>query len=467
MTKRRRRFFSFILIFLLSCSFLPPQQKMDSKSFNQIYKRGKAYFYKALEKYAPEFELDPKDEKALREAEKKFPRLYNHLMNFYFHAESSERTEEGKFPSFILSLSVNMAKELLQSVSLKYLQKDPSPLNSILISAGYYSRKNIPDFRMFFRSMSRVLRSQWTLDEANLRKAHKRTKGEGITIAVVDSGVDSTIKEINANIGKWKNFLDASKPINDKGRFPYDWGGHGTSVATLIYQAAPRAKTMVIKIHDNVQMHTVPPSRWTWYLVSSGIIWAVQNGADIISLSVSVNKDLEPIKKACKLGWEKNVILITPMGNAFEENDENSVFYPASYPWTIAVGGVEKKDGTLSVWEFSSSGDYIDVVAPASGIIGETPSYIEDPGPPKIFYGNSLAVPIVAGAAALVLSSMDEKTKEELKKEPGKLVETIRQILRESSSNEKLGFSKPNPVSGYGLIDGDKAVRLAKRLTID
>ncbi len=440
---------------------------MDSKSFNQIYKRGKAYFYKALEKYAPEFELDPKDEKALREAEKKFPRLYNHLMNFYFHAESSERTEEGKFPSFILSLSVNMAKELLQSVSLKYLQKDPSPLNSILISAGYYSRKNIPDFRMFFRSMSRVLRSQWTLDEANLRKAHKRTKGEGITIAVVDSGVDSTIKEINANIGKWKNFLDASKPINDKGRFPYDWGGHGTSVATLIYQAAPRAKTMVIKIHDNVQMHTVPPSRWTWYLVSSGIIWAVQNGADIISLSVSVNKDLEPIKKACKLGWEKNVILITPMGNAFEENDENSVFYPASYPWTIAVGGVEKKDGTLSVWEFSSSGDYIDVVAPASGIIGETPSYIEDPGPPKIFYGNSLAVPIVAGAAALVLSSMDEKTKEELKKEPGKLVETIRQILRESSSNEKLGFSKPNPVSGYGLIDGDKAVRLAKRLTID
>ena len=115
-------------------------------------------------------------------------------------------------------------------------------------------------------------------------------------------------------------------------------------------------------------MHTVPPSRWTWYLVSAGIVWAVQNGADIISLSVSVNKDFEPIQKACRMCWEKNVILITPMGNAFEEKDENSVFYPAAYPWTIAVGGVEKKDGPLSVWEFSSSGDYIDVVAPASGI---------------------------------------------------------------------------------------------------
>jgi len=151
---------------------------------------------------------------------------------------------------------MNMAKELLQSVSLKYLQKDPSALNSILISAGYYSRKNIPDFRMFFRPMSRVLRSQWALDEANLKKAHKMTKGEGITIAVVDSGVDSTIKEINANIGKWKNFLDDSKPINDKGKFPYDWGGNGTLVATLTYQAAPKAETMVIKIHDNVQMLT-------------------------------------------------------------------------------------------------------------------------------------------------------------------------------------------------------------------
>jgi len=463
----RRGFLSFMLIFLLSCSFLPPQQSADPKSFNQAHKRGKAYFYKALKKYAPEFELDPKDEKLLREAEKKFPRLYSHLMNFYFYTESSEKTEDRKFPSSLLSLSVNMAKELLQSASLKYLQKDPSPLNSILISAGYYSRKNIPDFRMFFRPMSRVLRSQWALDEANLRKAHKMTKGEGITIAVVDSGVDPTIKEINAGIRKWKNFLDASKPVNKKGKFPYDWGGHGTSVATLIYQAAPLTETMVVKIHDNIQMHTVSPSRWTWYLISAGIIWAVQNGADIISLSVSVNTDFKPIKKACRMCWEKNVILITPMGNAFEEKDKNVVFYPAAYPWTIAVGGVEKKDGTLSVWEFSSSGDYIDVVAPASGIIGETPSYIEDPGPPQIFHGNSLAVPIVAGAAALVLSSMDEKTREELKKEPGKLVETVRQILRKSSSNEKLGFSKPNPVSGYGLIDGDKAVRLAKSLEID
>lgn len=249
---------------------------MDLKSFNQVYKRGKAYFYKALEKYAPEFVLDPKDEKLLREAEKKFPRLYSHLMNFYFHTDSSERTTEEMTPSCILSLSVNMAKKLLQSVSLKHLQKDLSPLNSILISAGYYSRKNIPDFRMFFRPMSRVLRSQWALDEANLRKAHKMTKGEGIIIAVVDSGVDSTIKEINANIGKRKNFLDASKPINGKGQFPYDWGGHGTSVATLIYQAAPKARTMVIKIHDNIQMHTVPPSKWTWYPVSAGIVWAVQ-----------------------------------------------------------------------------------------------------------------------------------------------------------------------------------------------
>ena len=467
MIKKKHIFLPLVLSFFLSCSLLPPQKSTDTKLFNQAYKRGKAHFYKALHKYAPQFELDPKDEKALREAEKKFPRLYSHLMNFYFYTASGERTKEGKFPSFLLSLSVNMAKELLQSVSLKYLQKDPSPLNSILISTGYYSRKNIPDFRMFFRPMSRILRSQWALDVANLRKAHKTIKGEEITIAVVDSGVDPTIKEINASIGKWKNFLDASRPINDKGKFPYDWGGHGTSVATLIYQAAPKAKTMVIKIHDNVQMHTVPPSRWTWLLVSAGIIWAVQNGADIISLSVSVNKDFEPIKKACKICWEKNVILITPMGNVFKENDENSVFYPAAYPWTIAVGGVEKKDRTLSVWEFSSSGDYIDVVAPASGIIGETPSYIEDPGPPEIFYGNSLAVPIVAGAAALVLSSMDERTREELKKEPGKLVETVRQILRESSSNTKLGFTAPNPVSGYGLIDGDKAVQLARNLHID
>jgi subtilisin family serine protease len=152
------------------------------------------------------------------------------------------------------------------------------------------------------------------------------------------------------------------------------------------------------------------------------------------------------------------------MGNALEEKDKKSIYYPAAYPWTIAVGGIDKQDEVLKVWEFSSPGEYIDVAAPSSRIIAESPSYLEEPKLPQILYGNSLAVPIVAGAAALILSSMDERTIKELKKKPGKLVETVRNILRESSSNKKLGFDKPNPVSGYGLINFDKAVRIAKNL---
>jgi len=452
-----------MLIFLLCFSLLLPQQNTDPKAFNQAYKRGEAYFYRALKKYAPEYELNPEDKKSLVKAEMKYPNLYSHLMNFYFYSESAKKRGEESY-SHLLSLSIKMAKEMLQSVSLKYIQQDPSPLNSVLTSAGYYSRNNIPNFRRFFRPMSRFLFAQWAFKEANFKKAQSLTKGEGINIAIIDSGVDPTIKEINGRIKKWKNFLDASKPLHDKGKFPYDWGGHGTSVSTLIYQTAPKASTMVVKIHDNERMHTVAPSRWPWYLVSAGIQWAIRNGADIISLSVSINKDLDQIKKACQFCWKKNVILITPMGNAFEEKDKNSIFYPAFYPWTIAVGGVDKQDDILKIWEFSSPGEYIDVVAPASRIIVESASYLEELKSPQILYGNSLAAPIVAGATALILSSINEETLKELKKEPGKLVETVRNILRESSSNKKLGFDKPNPVSGYGLINVDKAVRIAKNL---
>ncbi|MBD3414084.1 MAG: S8 family serine peptidase [Candidatus Aminicenantes bacterium] len=463
MMKSMIRILCLIFPFILLANTVLPQQQINPRSFNQAYKRGESYFYKALKKYAPEYKLSPEDNRLLRKAEKKFPRLYRHLMNFYFHTHSAETTEEGEFPSFVLSQSINMAKELLQSVSLKYIQQDSSPLNTVLTSAGYYSRKNIPNFRKFFRPLSRYLYAQWAFQEARFKTAHTMTKGEGTTIAVIDSGVDPTIKEINANIRNWKNFLDASKPVHDKGKFPYDWGGHGTSVATLIFQAAPKAQTTVIKIHDNERMHTVAPSRWPWYLVTAGIRWAVQNNADIISLSVSVNKDFKQIRKACKICWENNVILVAPLGNAFEETNKTLIFYPAAYPWSIAVGGVEKNEDTLRVWEFSSPGDYIDVMAPASRIIVESPSYLEDPKPPQVLHGNSLAVPIVAGAAALILSSMDDQTLKELKKKPGKLVETVRNILRTSSSNEKLGYDKPNPVSGYGLIDVDKAVRLAKK----
>ena len=126
------------------------------------------------------------------------------------------------------------------------------------------------------------------------------------------------------------------------------------------------------------------------------------------------------------------------------------------------MGGVEKKDETLKVWEHSAWGNYIDVVAPAAGIWVERPSYLDKGRWPMRMSGNSLAVPIVAATSALVLSSMQPEKKQTLMKTPGALVEAVRSILREASSNKKLGYLEPNPASGFGLINAYQAVKMAR-----
>jgi subtilisin family serine protease len=154
--------------------------------------------------------------------------------------------------------------------------------------------------------------------------------------------------------------------------------------------------------------------------------------------------------------------VVSPIANATENEGDKTLYFPAAYPWTIAVGGVEKNNGKLQVPDPSTEAVYLDVVAPASGIWGELPSYLEKRKRPLTAFGNSMAVPFVAGTASLMLSAMDEQVLLKLKENPGQLVETVRIMLRKTSSNAILGFDRPNPTSGYGFIDPRKAVEMAK-----
>ncbi len=107
------------------------------------------------------------------------------------------------------------------------------------------------------------------------------------------------------------------------------------------------------------------------------------------------------------------------------------------------------------------------MVAPASRIYGEMPSYLDNRRWPRTNYGNSIAVPFVAGTASLMLSAMDDQALLKLKEQSGNLVETVRIMLRKTSSNAILGFDKPNSISGYGFINIQKAVEMARNFRIE
>ncbi len=454
-----------VLILILLLMFFSiwghPSNRTEMESWERAYAEGRENFYAALKKMADLYPFEKADRKKIRSAKKRIPHLYEHLMNYYYFVEPKKQKEGETYRSF-LTLSVRMAKEFVDSIPPRRWIKEVSPLESILLSIGYHARKFTPQFRRFLRPMTRRAKSQWVMEELEIQQAHSIAKGKGVRLAIIDTGVDPTIKEIKSQIIGWKNFLDGSRVLGNGGKFPYDWGGHGTSIATVISQIAPDVELIVVKVFDQETMFYAPFTRWNVYQIAAGINWATQNGADIISLSAALRQNYREIRDASESAWRKNIPLISAVGNIEDNKPELKAYYPASYPWSIGVGGVEKKDGRLKVWEHSARGNSIDVVAPAAEILVESPSYLDIRSWPKKISGNSLAVPIVAATTSLVLSAMEPETRYALKNNPGDLVEAVRSILKETSSNKKLGYDSPNPESGFGLINAYQAVKKAQ-----
>jgi subtilisin family serine protease len=455
----------FLGVFLtVACSRGPAPKSSPIRAWDEDYENGRTFFYRTLKDWAAYMDgLAEPDRRGLVKAEKAIPGLYEHLMNFYAYAARALDPEEPLGPGRFSVLSIRMAEEFLCSIPAAGQAGGPSPLAATIAGTGYGARRAIPKFRRFLRPMASQVKGHWALQELKIPEAQVLARGSGVKIALIDTGLDPTIQEIKVELGESKDLLSGEKPCWGKTRFPFDWMGHGTGIATLVSRVAPEAELMIVKVIDE-PMTRASSASWNTTLMEAGIAWAVEHGADVINLSAAVRVDAERLREIVRRCWERNVVLVTSMGNLNGSSSDERPFYPAAYPWTIAVGGAERKGGPLRVWKGSAPGDYLDVVAPAASITVEQPSYLDKRAFPVAACGNSLATAFVSGTAALVLSAMDRIERDTLKERPGALSDKVRAILCETASNARLGLKEGfNITSGFGLIDPLKAVNAARK----
>jgi type VII secretion-associated serine protease mycosin len=298
---------------------------------------------------------------------------------------------------------------------------------------------------------------EWWLNTIHVPRAAKITKGSGIIVAVLDTGVDGSQADLTGRVVQGPDYTSGGRKPGGK-----YWGQHGTSMASIIagrghgasfsagvLGVAPLAKILSIR----VTLENDDPLRKNQALmaksrdaVAKGIRYSVDHGADVINMSLgggNTSYNGSPTDEAAvQYALSKGVVLIASMGN--DGSSPGKKYFPAAYPGVIAVGTVDRK---FKPWQGSNRGDYISLSAPGVNIAcaGTNGGYVE-------VSGTSPSTAIVAGVAALVKAHYPALTPDQVK-----------QALVRGVTHPPTGGR--NDKVGAGVVDAAKALSVASTET--
>ena len=239
-----------------------------------------------------------------------------------------------------------------------------------------------------WRPNDTFLSQQWSLATLRAEEAWELSRGTGVTIAVVDTGVDYIHPDLAGRVDLGRDFVDGDDD-------PMDVQGHGTHVAGIAAGAtddgfgiagmAPGSRILAIRVLD-------AKGAGNYSQVASGIVQAAQKGAKVINLSLGGPEQSELLRSAIDYAASRGAIVTCATGN----ESAAAIGYPARYESCIAVGATDSADARAA---FSNQGDGIDLVAPGAQVLSSTMG-----GSHEAWDGTSMASPYVAGAAALLVS---------------------------------------------------------------
>jgi len=288
---------------------------------------------------------------------------------------------------------------------------------------------------------SQVQGMEYWLDDYGVREAWGATRGAGVTVAVIDTGVDGSHPDL---AGAVVGGTDVSGVGGPTGQTPLGSdSAHGTMVASLlagrgqpggrgVLGVAPEADLLAVSVgfeDGEVDSDTQ---------IAEAVTWAVDNGADIINLSLTRNTLDWPESwdDAFLHAAENDVVVIAAAGN--RGAGTTIVGAPATMPGVLTVAGVDRR-GEAS-FDASSQGITIGVSAPSEQLVGASPG-----GGYVTWQGTSGATPLVSGVAALVRSAHPE-------------LDAANVIERIVATADPVGAELPSPLYGYGLLRAGDAV---------
>ncbi|MCF6137378.1 S8 family peptidase [Pseudalkalibacillus berkeleyi] len=276
-------------------------------------------------------------------------------------------------------------------------------------------------------------RYQWNLPAIRTEEGWEITRGkEDVTIAIIDTGIDLEHPDLSKRIVKGYNVLNDSPLPNDE-------NGHGTHVAGIIASETNNGLGVAgITWYNQIMPIKAMNAEGygTSFDVAKGVRWAVENGADVINMSLGNYKSSKALKEAIDYAFEKDVILVAASGN----ENTNQISYPAAFDKVIGVAAVNTE---LTRADFSNFGEYIDVAAPGVDIAS---TYLK--GQYASLSGTSMATPHVAALAGLIRSSQPQLTNKE-----------IIEIIKDTTDD--VGNPGKDQYTGHGIINVSAALKYA------
>jgi subtilisin family serine protease len=285
-----------------------------------------------------------------------------------------------------------------------------------------------PVVEQTFIPSDKSFNKQWYLNQISAPKAWDTTRGSAtITVAVIDDGVQTNHPDLVGKIVKPYNAVT--------GGTKYQANDHATHVAGIIAASmngkgvagiAPNVKIMPINVFSGTKADS--------YDVVDGIYYAVRNGADVINLSLGGFVYSYSMAEAVSYAFTQGTVVVAAAGNS----DTSYSTYPAAYDGAFGISATDSND---RITDFSNFGNYIDFAAPGesiySTVAGSGYDYMD---------GTSMASPVVAGVAALILS-----------KNPLVTPNDVKAILANSAID--LGNGGWDYFYGYGRVNAYRALQ--------